>query len=76
MRCLFYTKKMMQEIKITGKNINDLWNLECVHSVIKTSEGLVVELNHHVTNGWVARVGDILRRNDNGKWEIIRKYTR
>ncbi len=73
MRCLFYTKQMIQEIEITGKNINDLWNLECVHSMIKTGDGFVLELNHQVTNGWVARKGESLRRNDNGKWEIVRK---
>ena len=45
------------------------------YTLIVTSggDGFVLELNHQVTNGWVARKGESLRQNDNGKWEIVRK---
>lgn len=49
-----------QEISVTGRNIDDVFRLDCVRSVVK---GL---------DGQSAHIGDTLRENQAGRWTVKR----
>lgn len=72
-----------QRITITGKNINDIFNLPCVYRIDKDPDGILawcrptmmIDRHPERESGMymLAQVGDTLVEYDNGKWEVIRK---
>ena len=70
--------KAKQTIIFTGKNLIDVFNLDCVKAVIKTEESdpaLILYqkklyLCDHMTN--VVLPGDILEEMEDGQWKVTR----
>lgn len=68
--------KEVRRVKFTGKNLNDVFALPCVETIIKilNKPRLVLNLSMLVGDPLmdVARIGDELVEYNNGQWEIIR----
>jgi hypothetical protein len=66
--------KIIRQIKFTGKNLNDVFNLPCVKSVLKIDKQPVFELwrFYLVSQGLsrICKIGDTLVEYDNHRWEI------
>lgn len=77
--------KIIQKIKVEGKNINDLFKLDCVFSIEKTLDKsndqwvprvelwrckVVGGYNDYSLEKIQANVGDILVEYSNHRWEI------
>lgn len=69
--------KKIRQIKFTGKNLNDVFNLPCVKNIMKYEsivecvpililDRLKVEVNSKTT----VEVGDTLVQYANGKWAV------
>lgn len=69
--------KIIRQIEFTGKNLNDIFNLPCVHLIQKNIYSLepeVVLLESYMRSRTYIQkclIGDILVEFDNGKWAII-----
>lgn len=57
---------MRQEITISGRSIEDVYNLPCVLKVTKSAKGPVYRLK----DGDIAMVGDVICEDENGKWSV------
>ena len=68
--------KEVRRIKFTGKNLNDVFALPCVHKIIKIIDTPQLVLETRVmavpTLTRTARPGDELVEYDDGLWEIER----
>lgn len=65
--------KVRRKIGFTGKNLNDMFILPCVKSIMKDHNGLPVLLLYlDSTNNMrnIAPVGSILIQYDDGHWEV------
>ena len=65
--------KIIESIKFTGININDIFKLECVDSVTKDCNGdPMVFLKPQYTQGrGIARKYDYLCKFANGMWQVF-----
>jgi hypothetical protein len=66
--------KIIRQIKFTGKNLNDVFNLPCVKSVLKIDKQPVLELWGIYLNsresGKFCEIGKTLVEYENHLWEI------
>ena len=65
-------RKIIRQIQFTGKNLNDVFTLSCVKSIIKTEDGspiLILDTRMVVSTN-VCLVGDTLREWTDEKWEV------
>ena len=63
--------KKVREIEFTGKNLNDVFALPCVVSIVKVEDQPMLILNQRRTIGdYLADPGDTLVEYENGKWWI------
>lgn len=58
-----------QEISVTGRNIDDVFRLDCVRSVVKGLDGQPLFI---LKDGQSAHIGDTLRENQAGRWTVKR----
>lgn len=58
-----------QEISVTGRNIDDVFRLDCVRSVVKELDGQPLFI---LKDGQSAHIGDTLRENQAGRWTVKR----
>lgn len=73
--------KIFKMIKFSGKNLNDVFGLDCVKVIIKTQEGepiLVMRPEKMIRQPDVrtrmfAEVGDVLVQNEQGLWAVVEK---
>ena len=73
--------KIFKMIKFSGKNLNDVFGLDCVKIIIKTQEGepiLVMRPEKmfrqpDVKTRTFAEVGDVLVQNEQGLWAVVEK---
>ena len=65
-------RKIIRQIHFTGKNLNDVFTLSCVKSIIKTEDGSPVLIldSRMVVSTNVCLVGDMLREWTDDKWEV------
>ena len=65
--------KIIEAIKFTGTNLNDIFKLECVDSVTKDCNGdPMVFLKPQYTQGrGIARKDDYLCKFANGMWQVF-----
>lgn len=65
-------RKIIRQIHFTGKNLNDVFTLSCVKSIIKTEDGSPVLIldSRMVVSTNVCLVGDMLREWTDEKWEV------
>lgn len=66
--------KIIRQIKFTGKNLNDVFNLPCVKSVLKIDKQPVLELwriylYSHESSKY-CEIGKTLVEYENHRWEI------
>jgi hypothetical protein len=62
-------KEFRQEISVTGRNIDDVFRLDCVRSVVKGLDGQPLFI---LKDGQSAYIGDTLRENQAGHWTVKR----
>lgn len=67
--------KIIRQIKFTGKNLNDVFNLPCVKSVLKIDKQPVLELwgIYLYSRGYSRKfceIGKTLVEYENHRWEI------
>jgi len=66
--------KIIRQIKFTGKNLNDVFNLLCVKSVLKIDKQSVLELWRFYLYSHESRkyceIGQTLVEYENHRWEI------
>ena len=65
--------KIIESIKFTGTNLNDIFKLECVDGIIKgPKDEPLVFLKHEYTE-WRRRVnkGDYICKFSNGMWQVF-----
>ena len=68
-------RKIIRQIHFTGKNLNDVFALSCVKSIIKTEDGspiLILDTRMVVSTN-VCLVGDMLREWTDEQWEVCSK---
>ena len=68
-------RKIIRQIHFTGKNLNDVFALSCVKSIIKTEDGspvLILDSSMVVSTN-VCLVGDMLREWTDEQWEVCSK---
>ena len=68
-------RKIIRQIQFTGKNLNDVFMLSCVKSIIKTEDGspiLILDTRMVVSTN-VCLVGDTLREWTDETWEVCSK---
>ena len=68
----------MLQVFIEAKNITDIWRLPCVQTINKRDgapQVFISERNAPIRKGStkVARMGDLICRDDSGEWFIQRK---
>lgn len=66
---------MKQKIKIEGKNISDIFNLPCLHAIMKMKNAygdfqVVIHKNGRLD---YASVGDWLVEDESGNWSVEKK---
>ena len=69
-------RKEIRRIKFSGKNLNDVFALPCVHKIFKIIDTPQLVLDTRVmafpTLIRIARPGDELVEYDDGLWEIVK----
>ena len=65
---------MCKVIVFTGKNLNAMFSLPCVKSVIKADDGVVVVLYPNMVSGndTIVTEGDLIIR-EGGMWKVSKK---
>ena len=65
-------RKIIRQIHFTGKNLNDVFTLSFVKSIIKNEDGTPVLIldSSMVISTNVCLVGDMLREWTDDKWEV------
>ena len=65
--------KIIESIKFDGTNLNDIFKLECVHGIYKSSRyGLMVILKGGCTKEiHSATKGDYICKLSNGMWQVF-----
>lgn len=70
-------RKIVRTVRFTGKNLNDVFGLDCVKLIMKigNDEPLLVLRSECLQRSadvckCSARVGEILVQYDNGEWEV------
>jgi len=65
---------MKQEIKVSGKNLNDLFALPCVKAILKCEDeldGNVLIVAEDSKNGFLYAIeGDKFVEDDDGHWKV------
>lgn len=65
-------------IVFTGRNLSDLFNLECVKSILKSQEGdpvlvmkpKIIHPGQNMTT--IATLGDVIEELEDGTWKVTR----
>lgn len=66
--------KIVRKIEFTGKNLNDVFRLPCVKTIMKIGAEPVIILSAVKTReSTVCNVGDTLVQYTDGKWDIEKK---
>jgi hypothetical protein len=67
--------KLRRIIEFQGKNLNDVFSLDCVKAILKVDGKPVLVLWNMMLlrrSSTIAEIGDQLIQYDNGKWEVNR----
>ena len=70
----------LRQIEFTGKNLNDVFSLPCLKSILKVDDRPILViwgdmmLNPSDRTNACVRVGDTLIEYENGKWSIARQH--
>ena len=69
--------KLKQRIKFSGRNLNEVFSLECVKAIIKDDEQdpVLIMRPEKMCNDCqthVVFIGDFIEEYDNGTWNVLR----
>ena len=69
--------KLKQRIKFSGRNLNEVFSLECVKAIIKDDEQdpVLIMRPEKMRNDCLTHVvfiGDFIEEYDNGIWNVLR----